>query len=139
MVSRYQRFLWYTFSLSLSPSDVLVPIPCLPSFIIVDIYSIIIIIMQILRQPTTSTPTTTTTTTTTIRPTTTTTTTPTKMMMKWMPYDFGWGVNDPDTGNQFSQKEESDGKVVSKHTLKSSFFSSAFGGCCPNGPNVAKM
>ncbi|XP_063588695.1 uncharacterized protein LOC134765828 [Penaeus indicus] len=33
-------------------------------------------------------------------------------MMAGMPYDFGWGVDDPDSGNQFSQKEESDGNVV---------------------------
>ncbi|KAG7168188.1 Cuticle protein 19-like [Homarus americanus] len=33
-------------------------------------------------------------------------------MMAGMPYDFGWGVNDPNSGNQFSQKEESDGNVV---------------------------
>ncbi|KAK7069648.1 hypothetical protein SK128_017481, partial [Halocaridina rubra] len=33
-------------------------------------------------------------------------------MMGGMPYDFDWGVNDPESGNQFSQKEESDGNVV---------------------------
>ncbi|KAK4315453.1 hypothetical protein Pmani_013369 [Petrolisthes manimaculis] len=63
---------------------------------------------------TVATPTTTTTATPT--PTTTTTATPTttmnKMMMNGMPYDFGWGVDDPDSGNQFSQKEKSDGNVV---------------------------
>ncbi|XP_069983683.1 cuticle protein 19-like [Penaeus vannamei] len=40
------------------------------------------------------------------------TTTAAPAMMAGMPYDFGWGVDDPDSGNQFSQKEESDGNVV---------------------------
>lgn len=42
------------------------------------------------------------------------TTTAAPAMMAGMPYDFGWGVDDPDSGNQFSQKEESDGNVVSQ-------------------------
>ncbi|XP_068232133.1 cuticle protein 19.8-like [Palaemon carinicauda] len=44
--------------------------------------------------------------------TTARTTTTTTAMMGGMPYDFGYGVDDPDSGNQFSQKEASDGNVV---------------------------
>lgn len=47
-------------------------------------------------------------------PPTTTTEATTTAMMGGMPYNFDWGINDPDSGNQFSQNEVSDGNVVSK-------------------------
>lgn len=55
--------------------------------------------------------------TTTITPVTKIATSPMKMIMKGMQYKFGWKVKDPE-----SPKEESDGKVVSICTPKSSYY-----------------